>query len=64
METAEFMRNTYYTSNEKTALAITIANRERALLADIDYKMAICLYVGIPCFAQVFASIVRLALIL
>lgn len=28
VETAEFMRNTYYTSNEKTALAITIANRE------------------------------------
>ena len=48
VETAEFMRNTYYTSNEKTALAITIANRERALLADIDYKNGYSLYVGIP----------------
>ncbi|MCC8103413.1 MAG: coproporphyrinogen dehydrogenase HemZ [Clostridiales bacterium] len=29
---ADYMRQTYYTSNEKTALAIAIANRERYLL--------------------------------
>ncbi|MCD8338339.1 MAG: coproporphyrinogen dehydrogenase HemZ [Lachnospiraceae bacterium] len=29
---ADYMRKTYYTSNEKTALAIAIANRERYLL--------------------------------
>lgn len=47
-QAAEYMRNTYFTSNEKTALAITIANRERALLKDIDYKNGYSLYVGIP----------------
>lgn len=31
-EIADYMRKTYYTSNEKTALAITIANREHSLL--------------------------------
>ncbi|MDO5538672.1 MAG: coproporphyrinogen dehydrogenase HemZ [Eubacteriales bacterium] len=45
---ADYMRNTYYTSNEKTALAISIANRERAILRDIDYKNGYSLYVGIP----------------
>ncbi len=45
---AEYMRNTYYTSNEKTALAISIANRERAILKDIDYENGYSLYVGIP----------------
>lgn len=45
---AEYMRNTYYTSNEKTALAISIANRERAILRDIDYQNGYSLYVGIP----------------
>lgn len=47
-EIAEYMRKTYYTSNEKTALAISIANRERAILKDIDYKNGYSLYVGIP----------------
>ncbi|MFR4896727.1 MAG: hypothetical protein ACLUB0_11365 [Blautia hansenii] len=37
-QTAEYMRNTYFTSNEKTALAIAIANRERDILKDIDYE--------------------------
>lgn len=45
---ADYMRNTYFTSNEKTALAISIANRERAILKDIDYKNGYSLYVGIP----------------
>ena len=34
VQAADYMRNTYYTSNEKTALAITIANRERELLKE------------------------------
>ena len=48
IQTAEYMRNTYFTSKEKTALAITIANRERELLKDIDYEKGYSLYVGIP----------------
>lgn len=42
------MRRTYFTSNAKTALAVTIANRERDLLKDIDYRNGYSLYVGIP----------------
>lgn len=45
---AEYMRNTYYTSKEKTALAIAIANRERHILKDINYENGYSLYVGIP----------------
>ncbi|MCI5648260.1 MAG: coproporphyrinogen dehydrogenase HemZ [Fusicatenibacter sp.] len=45
---AEYMRRTYDTSNEKTALAITIANREREILKTIDYEHGYSLYVGIP----------------
>lgn len=47
-EIADYMRKTYYTSNEKTALAISIANRERAILKDIDYQNGYSLYVWIP----------------
>lgn len=47
-QAAEYMRNTYFTRKEKTALAITIANRERELLKDIDYEKGYSLYVGIP----------------
>lgn len=47
-QAAEYMRDTYFTSKEKTALAITIANREREILKDIDYKKGYSLYVGIP----------------
>lgn len=47
-EIAEYMRKTYYTSNEKTALAIMIANRERHILKDINYQNGYSLYVGIP----------------
>lgn len=47
-EIAQYMRETYYTSNEKTALAIAIANRERHILKDINYKDGYSLYVGIP----------------
>lgn len=45
---AQYMRETYGVSNEKTALAITIANREKALLQDLDYENGYSLYVGIP----------------
>ena len=37
-EIADYMRKTYYTSNEKTALSIMIANRERHILKDINYE--------------------------
>lgn len=45
---AEYMRSTYFTSKEKTALAIMIANRERHILKDINYENGYSLYVGIP----------------
>lgn len=48
VQAAEYMRKTYFTGNEKTALAITIANREREILKDIDYENGYSLYVGIP----------------
>lgn len=47
-EIARYMRDTYSVSKEKTALAITIANRERALLKELDYENGYSLYVGIP----------------
>lgn len=47
-EIAQYMKETYYTSREKTALAIAIANRERHILKDINYKNGYSLYVGIP----------------
>ena len=47
-EIADYMRKTYYTSNEKTALSIMIANRERHILKDINYEDGYSLYVGIP----------------
>jgi oxygen-independent coproporphyrinogen-3 oxidase len=47
-EIAQYMRDTYYTSKEKTALAITIANRERQILQDINFENGYSLYVGIP----------------
>ncbi len=45
---AQYMRETYYTGNEKTALAIAIANRERHILRNIDFENGYSLYVGIP----------------
>ena len=37
-EAAREMRERYLVSPQKTALAITIANREREILKDIDYE--------------------------
>ncbi len=45
---AQYMRDTYYCSKEKTALAIAIANRERHILKDINLENGYSLYVGIP----------------
>ena len=48
VDIARYMRDTYYCSKEKTALAVSIANREREILKNIDYKDGYSLYVGIP----------------
>ena len=48
MEAAREMRERYLVSPQKTALAITIANREREILKDIDYENGYSLYIGIP----------------
>ena len=48
VEAANEMRDRYMVSPEKTALAISIANREREILKDIDYENGYSLYVGIP----------------
>ena len=45
---AGYMRQTYEVSDAKCALAITIANRERAILRQFDYEKGWSLYVGIP----------------
>lgn len=47
-EIASYMRDTFFCSREKTALAIAVANREKALIQDIDYQNGYSLYVGIP----------------
>ena len=47
-EVAQEMREKYLVSPQKTALAITIANREREILKDIDYENGYSLYIGIP----------------
>ena len=47
-EIAEYMKKTYLLSDEKTALSIMIANRERHILRDIDYQKGYSLYIGIP----------------
>ncbi len=48
VEIAEHMRTVYQVSREKTALAISIANRERHILKDINYEKGYSLYIGIP----------------
>lgn len=47
-EIAVHMQQEYLVSDEKTALSIEIAKREKALLSQIDYKRGYSLYVGIP----------------
>lgn len=48
LEIARYMWETYDCSKEKAALAISIANREREVLKDLDYENGYSLYVGIP----------------
>ena len=48
VQAAQEMRDRYQVSFQKTALAITIANREREILKDIDYENGYSLYIGIP----------------
>lgn len=43
-----YMKQTYFTSDEKIALSIEIAKRERELLSTIDYEHGYSLYIGIP----------------
>ncbi len=47
-EIARFMKNSYYASDEKIALSIDIAKREKSLLEKIDYQRGYSLYIGIP----------------
>ncbi len=47
-EVAKEMRERYLVSPKKAALAITIANREREILKNIDYEKGYSLYIGIP----------------
>ncbi len=47
-QAAEEMRSRYLVSPQKTALAVTIANREREILKNIDYDNGYSLYIGIP----------------
>lgn len=47
-EVASYMKKTYLASDEKVDLSIAIAERERALLSQLDYKNGYSLYIGIP----------------
>jgi oxygen-independent coproporphyrinogen-3 oxidase len=47
-EITAYMKETYLASDEKIALAIQIAQRERALLSQLDYENGYSLYIGIP----------------
>ncbi len=44
----EYMKETYYISEEKGQLAIEIAERERNLLSTLHYENGYSLYIGIP----------------
>ncbi len=48
LEIARYMWETYDCSKEKAALAISIANREKEVLKNLDYEQGYSLYVGIP----------------
>ncbi len=47
-EIRDFMKQTYFVSEEKIGLSIEVAKRERALLEKLDYENGYSLYVGIP----------------
>lgn len=47
-EVFDYMKETYFTSDEKITLATEVAERELSLLKTIDYENGYSLYVGIP----------------
>ena len=47
-QVAQEMRELYCVSPQKAALAISIANREKEILKQIDYENGYSLYIGIP----------------
>ncbi len=47
-EIRDYMRRTYFATDEKINLGIEIAGRERELLSAIDYEDGYSLYIGIP----------------
>lgn len=47
-EIADFMKETYFAGDDKIALSVEIAERERELLSQISYENGYSLYVGIP----------------
>ena len=47
-EIAHYMKETYFTSDEKIKLSIEIAERELQLLKKLDYEEGYSLYIGIP----------------
>ena len=44
----QYMKETYFATDEKIQLSIDIAKRERELLEKIDYENGYSLYIGIP----------------
>ncbi len=47
-EIASFLKTSHFVSEEKTALSIDIAKREREILSTLHYEDGYSLYVGIP----------------
>ncbi|MDE6404405.1 MAG: coproporphyrinogen dehydrogenase HemZ [Lachnospiraceae bacterium] len=47
-ETADYLKTMHLVSEEKTALALDIAERERQILSTLHYENGYSLYVGIP----------------
>ena len=47
-EIADFMKETYFAGDDKIALSVEIAERERELLSRMSYENGYSLYVGIP----------------
>ena len=47
-EVAEYMQKEYLVGEEKTALSIDIAKREKRVLQNIDYENGYSMYIGIP----------------
>ena len=47
-EIFQYMKETYFATDEKIWLSIDIAKRERELLSKIDYENGYSLYIGIP----------------